>query len=182
MILDGNYGLMRLYATGAVNPYQKVVKVVITVAAEHKEKRMSDYIGCVMGGYLDENHKLLTRSQLNERIALKDEKIKNLEAEIEKLKAENEKLKEPLQQIMDYGYSSAKFSTPEQLVALLDEHINMVKEALNGKDVTLLEMTSKQLKAENEKLRQDNKVQDIKNDELVKRARGLLEKLKEEPC
>lgn len=48
----------------------------------------NDYIGIVMGGYLDKNDKLLTRSELNYRISLKDEKIQRLKNEIEKLKNE----------------------------------------------------------------------------------------------
>ncbi len=46
---------------------------------------MSDFIGQVMGGYLDENNKLMVRSELNKRISLKDEKISKLEKEVERL-------------------------------------------------------------------------------------------------
>jgi len=40
---------------------------------------MSHEIGIVMGGYLDENNKLMDRAELNRRISLKDARIKVLE-------------------------------------------------------------------------------------------------------
>ena len=39
---------------------------------------VSDFIGIVMGGYLDENNTLMKRPELNERISLKTEKIANM--------------------------------------------------------------------------------------------------------
>lgn len=39
----------------------------------------SHEISQVMGGYLDENQKLMSRAELNKRIAMKDARIKELE-------------------------------------------------------------------------------------------------------
>jgi hypothetical protein len=43
-------------------------------------------IGFVMGGYIDENDKLMTREELNRRIKMKDDKIDELEKDLKMCK------------------------------------------------------------------------------------------------
>ena len=45
----------------------------------------NDYIGIVMGGYLDENNKLMDRPELNKRISLKTKKIADMGSLLETL-------------------------------------------------------------------------------------------------
>ena len=49
---------------------------------------MSHEIGIVIGGYLDENNKLMSRAELDKRISKKDSVIKELERKLESF-AEN---------------------------------------------------------------------------------------------
>jgi len=46
---------------------------------------MSHEIGIRMGGYIDENNKLMNRTELDKRIAMKDERIKQLEDALRKI-------------------------------------------------------------------------------------------------
>ena len=45
---------------------------------------MSDYINMTLSSFSDENGKLLTRSELFNRVCLKDEKIEKLKTQLEK--------------------------------------------------------------------------------------------------